>query len=337
MNDNYLYAKELQRERNNKYITEEMERKAKYMVNDIYAERESIRESMDRKRNEYFKFKSAVRQSLLEKALSTTFIGCIKNPDKKLSESIIHNYVEQVGVDQLLTNMDYSQSAYLRSIKEAVTKYTNIMMEDVDKEDPETLVYDDQKAEEFVKELEGKEDVEDIENTIRIRVANAEEDFVNRLNAEKEDIKEIIQTSAERIKNAVEQESDDDEDMDDEDSDDDDDSEDNDMDDEEIEDAENDENVEKDVKECHIMDAKRKVAAVKERPKSVFYRMVRNLSESALKDKYLRDKFSSNGGRLDMHSIVESVRYSYTLLEMVSSLRIEKVDSKYIEDTIKSM
>ena len=38
-----------------------------------------------------------------------------------------------------------------------------------------------------------------------------------------------------------------------------------------------------------------------------------------------------------MDAIVESARCMYALLETVSTIQLEKVDIKYIEDTLKSI
>ena len=70
---------------------------------------------------------------------------------------------------------------------------------------------------------------------------------------------------------------------------------------------------------------------------NIFDRMVRNISEAVLKDQVIKEQFSLDNGRLDMDKIVESARCMYTLLEMVSSLKIEKVDSEYIEAALKSI
>ena len=65
--------------------------------------------------------------------------------------------------------------------------------------------------------------------------------------------------------------------------------------------------------------------------------MVRNISESVIKNEEIKEEFTTDNGRLDMDKIVESARCMYTLLEMVSTLQIEKVDSNYIEEALKSI
>ena len=70
---------------------------------------------------------------------------------------------------------------------------------------------------------------------------------------------------------------------------------------------------------------------------NIFDRMVRNISESVIKNEEIKKEFTLENGRLDMNKIVESARCMYTLLEMVSTLKIENVDSQYIEDALKSI
>ena len=65
--------------------------------------------------------------------------------------------------------------------------------------------------------------------------------------------------------------------------------------------------------------------------------MVRNLSEVALTNEEAKKEFLAENGHLDVEKIVESVRCMYTLLEMVGTIQLEKVDQQYIEDTLKSI
>ena len=65
--------------------------------------------------------------------------------------------------------------------------------------------------------------------------------------------------------------------------------------------------------------------------------MVRNLSEAALKNEDAKGTLIDESGKLDMDAIVESAHCMYALLETVSTIQLEKVDIKYIEDTLKSI
>ena len=65
--------------------------------------------------------------------------------------------------------------------------------------------------------------------------------------------------------------------------------------------------------------------------------MVINLGELAMTKEPLRKEFVLENGRLDVDKVVETVRCMYTVLETVSSLNLEKVDDKYIEETLNSM
>ena len=92
------------------------------------------------------------------------------------------------------------------------------------------------------------------------------------------------------------------------------------------------------VEESETRLAKNKIYQIQhEGHRSVFDRMVRNLSEAALKNEDAKGTLIDESGKLDMDAIVESARCMYALLETVSTIQLEKVDIKYIEDTLKSI
>ena len=217
---------------------------------------------------------------------------------------------------------------FLHMLESAVNTHYNAIMEEADEDNPDTLVIDRDNVREFMDEIEDTEDIDDVTNTIRIRVANAEEDFVNRNEQDKNNINDLLKDTAQRVADAR---PDNDNDYDEAIGDD-------------VEENPDDPmsgetaGEEIDVKEMYdMMQVRRRINAITDRPRSIFDRMVRNVSEAAIKNPELRNQYSDGKGRLDMTKIVESVRCMYGLLEMVNTLKLEQVDAKYIEDTIKSI
>lgn len=274
-----------------------------------------LRESIDNakliheaKIDNFYTYKADVKKTLLTEALGRIYKGSIfhiTDREAALCDSLLGSYIESTGVDTILKNMRFSKSGLLVSIYEAEQEAFDDITKDANAEDVTSQTIDPKAIEDFWNNIDKNNDIDDVTNMIRLRVSNAEEDFVNKNQADKEDIKTILKDTAERVQNAK---------------------------------ASNDNDYSEAVEESEIRIAKDKIYNIQhESYHNVFDRMVRNISEAVLKDQVIKEQFSLDNGRLDMDKIVESARCMYTLLEMVSSLKIEKVDSEYIEAALKSI
>ena len=274
-----------------------------------------LRESIDNakliheaKIDNFYTYKADVKKTLLTEALGRIYKGSIfhiTDREAALCDSLLGSYIESTGVDTILKNMRFSKSGLLVSIYEAEQEAFDDITKDANAEDVTSQTIDPKAIEDFWNNIDKNNDIDDVTNMIRLRVSNAEEDFVNKNQADKEDIKTILKDTAERVQNAK---------------------------------ASNDNDYSEAVEESEMRIAKDKIYNIQhESYHNVFDRMVRNISEAVLKDQVIKEQFSLDNGRLDMDKIVESTRCMYTLLEMVSSLKIEKVDSEYIEAALKSI
>ncbi len=256
----------------------------------------------------FYEYKANVKKTLLTEALGRIYKGSIfhiTDREAALCDSLLGSYIESTGADTILKNMRFSKSGLLVSIYEAEQEAFDAITKDANAEDVTSQTIDPKAIEDFWNNIDKNNDIDDVTNMIRLRVSNAEEDFVNKNQADKEDIKTILKDTAERVQNAK---------------------------------ASNDNDYSEAVEESEMRIAKDKIYNIQhESYHNVFDRMVRNISEAVLKDQVIKEQFSLDNGRLDMDKIVESARCMYTLLEMVSSLKIEKVDSEYIEAALKSI
>ncbi len=287
---------------------------------DAYFEREAIREAAFTKRNAFSTYKNNVKKLFVTEAMKKLYLGCIKNPTNheiSVCEAFLGDFISSRGVDQLLENFRNSNTPFLETMGEMIDKKYDEVVTKVDPDDPNTFVVDREHVNDFLKEIDDQEDVEDVTNIIRLRVSNAEEDFVNRNERDKQNMKDVLDATAQRVQDAKP-------DLD------------NDYMDDDSDDSEGVSDSEI-IKQESMIDAKRKIYEINSAPRTIFDRMVRNTSEAVIKDSNLRDEFIIEGGRLNMDKVVDSVRCMYTLLEMVSTLKIENVDAQYIEDTIKSI
>ena len=277
-------------------------------INNAYLEREALKEAAEKKINDFYKYKDDVKRALLSEALLGIYQNVFINSsirEEALTESLMNQYIEENGTTNILKRMKYSNNLILKNLYEAVTEKSDEITKDATVDDPSTQVIDKDNIKDFWKEIDNSEDVEDATNIIRLRVANAEEDFVNRNQQDKANIDTILKDTASRIQTAK---------------------------------SGNDNEYAEDVEESETRLAKDKIYQIQhESHRNIFDRMVRSLSEVVVKNEDIKKEFTLENGRLDMDRIVESVRCMYGLLEMVSTLGLENVDEKYIDDTIKSI
>lgn len=352
MGERYKTAMEMQEAERQRIAMEEAARLAAIEEDEKkWLAREAAIKNAEERRTAFSRFKDDVKSALLTEALTRICIGSIRNPsnnERAVCEALVGNYIQEKGAEELLSEFN-NKTSFLENLNRLIEKHTSIIIEEVDEKDPDTMVIDKDNMEDFFEELDDTENIEDVTNTIRLRVANAEEDFVNKTAMDRENLKSIIQDTSKRVEDVRpgldNDYSDDSEDDIDEGPDlPDDDTPGMGNDNAEIESPEEsatdggDEKkpLEKEDDEV-VKEAKQKIYAIESRNKTVFEKMVYNLTEASIKNVDMRDQFVIENGRIDIDRIVDSVRCMYTMLEMVSTLKIEKVDAQYVEDTLKSI
>lgn len=275
--------------------------------NQHIVEEENQKMAFNKSVDKLFEFKANVKKSLIKKMLMELCVGSIPNythREYSICENLIENYISEVGETTLLKNMRFSENGFLRTCWSEINSHYKIITEDATR-DEDTQYIDSGSLDDFWKDVDNTEDVDDITNLIRMRVSNAEENFVNRNQQDKENVKTVLKQTADRVQMAKDT---------------------------------NDNDYAESVEESETRIAKDKIYKIQhEGYRSVFDRMVRNLSEAAVKNKDAKGSLIDENGKLNMDSIVESARCMYSLLETIGTIQLEKVDNKYIEDTLKSI
>lgn len=358
MGERYKIAMEMQEEeRKRKALEEEALQRAIEEDEKKWLAREAAMRNADERRTALPRFKESVRSALLTEALTRICIGSIRQPtdnERAVCEALVGNYVQEKGAEELLS--DFRNTSFLENLRTIIDKHVDIITEDADEKDPDSMVVTKDNMDDFFEELDDTENMEDVTNTIRLRVSNAEEDFVNKTAMDRENLKSIIQDTSKRVEDTKpgldNDYSDDSEEA---------------LDEgpvlPEEDDAVEEEPVEEtgdqgDTKEDTapqpaqpqpskpqpskedseaVKEAKQKIYELESRNKTVFEKMVYNLTEACVKNADMREQFVIENGRVDMDRIVDSVRCMYTMLEMVSTLKIENVDAAYVESTLQSI
>lgn len=275
--------------------------------NQHIVEEENQKMAFNKSVDKLLEFKANVKKSLIKKMLMELCVGSIPNythREYSICENLIENYISEVGETALLKNMRFSENGFLRTCWSEINSHYKTITEDATR-DEDTQYIDSGSLDDFWKDVDNTEDVDDITNLIRMRVSNAEENFVNRNQQDKENVKTVLKQTADRVQMAKDT---------------------------------NDNDYAESVEESETRIAKDKIYKIQhEGYRSVFDRMVRNLSEAAVKNKDAKGSLIDENGKLNMDSIVESARCMYSLLETIGTIQLEKVDNKYIEDTLKSI
>lgn len=326
----------------------------------------------------YNEFCTNLKDELLGDAIKSIYISALReNVDLTengifLANNIVENFIKESGGANTVLQKIKGKTYALDFIVSVVEGTYESIMEDVDKDDPESFESSDEKKEEMFDDLSKDGDITNAVNVIAKRVTDAEEEFIKKNNEDKEALKDIADRFSERIKKVeddegesenenpeTEEETPDNPDMDEDtpDSNEENEIDDSDTDEEIINNEEDNENSDSTPKDNSTNNSKsddtdtEEDKAIKQesvfltkainerrvkRQRNVFEQVVINFTESVLKNDDLREEYIEDG-KIDMGSIVESSKCIYGFLETINTLQIHKVDSDYIEEALVNM
>lgn len=259
-----------------------------------YQRKESIKERTE--------FKNKLKSYLMESWLNYVFEHSLGNRKSVLSEdvlnlnkSLIKTFVNEEGVDSLLTTMSY-KSNLLAEVAKYINEAVEEELKEYDKEDTAPTINADLQNNLYDK-LDGSQDFEEISDTIRERVSLATQNFIQKNMVDKLDIKEIMNNTKERL-SAV---------------------------------RTGDDEKDEQISHEQTVKMKRAIKEINNRPHSIFEQLVINLTEQVISDPKIKEKFTTESGRLDMDGIVDRSISMYTMLEMVNVLQLKDMDHEYIQ------
>lgn len=299
----------LDKKKKEKEIKEKVQKKRdKEKLDKKIIEREDEKAKHEAAVKQFYDYKNNVKKILIKKALMELCTRSIHNINKRerlICENLVESYINDVGTAVLLKNMKFSRSKMLRNLRESIDNYYTIITEGSTASDENTQTISNTNVENFWADIDKSEDIDDITNLIRMRVSNAEEEFINKNQEDKNRIKTVLNQTASRIQNAKE--------------------------------TDNEEYADE-VEESATRLAKNKIYQIQhEGNRNIFDKMVRKFSKAVLTNDKLKAEYLSESHKLDIGKILESVRCIYTLLETVSTIKLENVDAQYIKETIDSI
>lgn len=261
----------------------------------------------------YLEFSRIVKEDLLIKALQGITLGAlsetvlIEDQHLVITDNLIRGYIkEHGGVDCVLESFK-GKTYVLDVIRSLVESEHEEIMDNVDKDNPDTQEVPEDKETSIQDAMDKEDDIHDAVNTIAQRISAAEEEFIRQNAEDKRKIEELTRQVNDRIE-AVKQ------------------------------DRDIDDDTTADIEQESTIMFKRKVSAIRhDRNRGVLEQMVRNLGETVFKTESLRENFTTENGKIDMAGIVESATCMYAFLETVNTLKLDRVDESYIENIINHM
>lgn len=261
-------------------------------------------------------FKMNTRKTLLEMAIGAVFEEIIHEQhgdtrDMSIGKNVISEFVNEFGYDKLARNMlernlitsqmiGYCEEYYDKIVTEAVAKNKK-----KGKDEDHTFVMDKEIATAFLNDIEklvpGK-----VITTIRGRVADSMQDFIDQQTQNKADIMEIYSKANDHAKQTKAKLTPD--------------------------------SAEAPANESVFTESvflKQRANKIYNRPTNVLGAMVHSMCENTYKDNAMKQQYLNESGNTDMRHIINDCAVIYTALETMNTLGVHQFDGPYIQKMLK--
>lgn len=270
-------------------------------------------ESIQNNRQNRAKYLSEIKDTLVFESLNHFYSRSVDQScyerNEVLMKNNLKNYIKENDAENILGKMRYG--SYLLSEMSCIIDETyKDIMDDSKEDNGGILSPDKEKINDFMKRINNLQSSEDVENVIRMRVADAEEEFITNQMQDKFNTKNIMAQTAQRLDNIKQDTS-------------------GDTDQEAI-----DYNTA--AEQEAAIDVTKNINKIIDRDKSVFESMVFILSEAVMKDEGVLHETYAHNNDLNVDSVVESVKCVYALMETLNSLKLEKIDEVYLNNFLSN-
>lgn len=251
----------------------------------------------------YADFVVGLKESLLGECLYELFSKSVNESHDLKSEepimrSLIAKYIKENGVTNILHNMK-TKSYILSEMYLMVEKACAKTLENCDKNKPDSFIMSTQIRDEFFDTLKAA-DMEDISDTIAMRVSSAASEFVTANRIDKMSIEDILRDAKDKIDSAKASEK-------------------------------------AKVEESANLIAKRQITNIRNNSsKNLYHHLVEAMLKSTLKDEALKEYFTENG-EVSMDKVVSYTDTMYTFLEMLNTIKLEPMTADKVKDLLASM
>ena len=261
-------------------------------------------------------FKMNTRKTLLEMAIGAVFEEIIHEQhgdtrDMSIGKNVISEFVNEFGYDKLARNMLEQNLITSQMIGYCEEYYDKIVTEAVAKnkkkgpDEDHTFVMDKEVATAFLNDIEklvpGK-----VITTIRGRVADSMQDFIDQQTQNKADIMEIYSKANDHAKQTKAKLAPD--------------------------------SAEAPANESVFTESvflKQRANKIYNRPTNVLGAMVHSMCENTYKDNAMKQQYLNESGNTDMRHIINDCAVIYTALETMNTLGVHQFDGPYIQKMLK--
>ena len=264
--------------------------------------RESTRQEALKKKKSFAEFSMGIKDSLLAESMISIYEASLPNDlklnpaNKNIGIGMINTFIKENGTNNILTNVKYN-SLFLSELGRMVNTYHKAIIEKVDTEDPDFKL-DSYYKDDFFDNLKG-EDFDELTDTIRMRVSDAIEEFIQSNINNKIDIDEVITHTKDKIDNAGY-------------------------------------GTSEEVKQEYANIGKRRIEKIKNRKYGILESIVQKISKSAITNKTIAESYTEDG-KLNMDKIVESATAIYTFLEMLNTAKFVNIDESYVKNFLDNL
>lgn len=259
-------------------------------------------EQRNRIQARYTSFHEDVQNALLSDCLFRIYEGAVvdtalnSNHSRGIMRSMVNGFIRESGGAGQVINKMRSKSIIMSELAGLVNKYTKIISESVDKDNVDSFTIKAEIREKFFDDLD-MEDTQSVSDSIKQRVTDSIDEFVQTNTNDQMDIKAALANAAEKAAANKDDEA---------------------------------------VQESYAMLGKQKISDIRNRKKGVYHSMISSLAESAYKHDELKNEFFTEG-HIDMDKIANRTTLMYTFMEMTNATGLVRVDEEYIADVIDGL
>lgn len=225
--------------------------------------------------------------------------------DPNVAKSFIYNYIKNESNTTILSRMKSSSIVLSEMAFLVEGVYESCKTKKCEDEEEDSIKHDEivekkykiepETKDKFFEDLDNIIDLDDVTQSIQLRVSNAMSEFINHNSDKKRQIDDTIENIKEKI-NA---------------------------------------DTSEDVKEAYKMDANRRIDAINNSGyNNLFEKLVTNLSESTYRNDALKRLFCENG-KINMDKVIQHVKSLYSVLEIFNTTGLEKFTPEKIENIVE--
>lgn len=244
-------------------------------------------------------FLEGVLCDFVELSYSKNVMSGISDEDKKLMSCVLDGLVEEVGFENMIGMMEHASvvtASIMQDIREAVDK----AIETADTSGSEISI-DPSIEGDLLKSINGDETMDAISTAVAAKVANANSEFILKMNVDNTKIQDALSQTQANIADI----------------------------------HTGDDETDKKIAESYTQLANRKIRDIEENSnRNIYEQLVYNLSKAVIKSENLKEQYLNENGHINMEKIDGKVGVVYTLYESLNSLGILPQDTKFISSLI---